>query len=141
MHVPFCVRSYVRAAGSVDYETYLSATPGTVDIFFPTDFTVLEKVVSAMLARSSPRDSTVHESPQWTRVPQVWQPRHFFTKFGETAQTRTMTGALSNSQCPLLCLAGCSVCACHRVDGTLREHSTGYNPLLEDYSNTRILTT
>ena len=128
----------------MDYETYLSATPGTVDIFFPTDFDMLQRAVNAMLPEQQPGDPGAAPS----RAAQLWQPRQFFSKYGEVAATRTMSGA----QCDVIDSERTRFAA-HVATVLMYTAVTvltiiaccglypGYNPLLEDYTNTRLLTT
>lgn len=42
-----------NSRNTVDHQTYLSAKPGTADIFFPTDFAVLQRVASVTTARDA----------------------------------------------------------------------------------------
>jgi hypothetical protein len=90
---------------TVDHATYMSARPGTADIFFPTDFSLLAHMVRAERERAaSPSSSS--SSPPPRPPPKVFASADFLRAYGQVERTRTLTG---------------------------------YNPMLEDYHNTRIL--
>lgn len=121
-----------KDAGSrrtVDHATYLSPPLGTADVFFPTDFTLLAKLVqarsvergvgvggqrvrdAAAAAAAAAVSSSGHASsasrPPFSGV-KLQSQAAFLSRYAECARTRTITG---------------------------------YNPMLEDYLNTAVLTT
>ena len=91
----------------------MSPKQGTSDIFFPTDFTQLQKMYEAIRlslsdTRSMPQSDGTHRLEGGCRGEAiVCMSRDFLESFADTKSTTTRSG---------------------------------YNPLLEDYANTSILT-
>lgn len=88
------------AGKTLDFETYMSAPLGTADIFFPSDFEMLRRLVLATQRNRSGR----RQSDEL----RVVTHKDFIQRYGQVACGRTMSG---------------------------------YNPILEDYGNTRMLLT
>lgn len=90
---------------TVDHATYMSAKAGTADIFFPTDFRSLARLV-AWTAREA-RAARTGQGGGQVQV-KLQSQAAFLKAYAEVERTRTIMG---------------------------------YNPLLEDYPNTAVLTT
>ncbi len=93
-----------RAGKTVDHATYLSPSEGTADIFFPTNFSVLARMVDDERRRDSARGTDVGAPAR------VLASSEFLLTYGAAQVQRTRT-------------------------------MTGYNPMLEDFTNTRFLLT
>lgn len=89
-----------------DHATYLSAKAGTADIFFPTDFRSLAKIVEATAAEA--RAARTGQAGSGKLQVKLQSQAAFLKSYAEVERTRTILG---------------------------------YNPLLEDYPNTAVLTT
>jgi hypothetical protein len=82
------------AEKTVDHASYMSPQLGTADIFFPTDFSLLSKMVASTRPAGN---GVLIETPT---------NKDFMMRYAQLERTRTMTG---------------------------------YNPLLDDYTNMRML--
>jgi hypothetical protein len=112
----------------------MSAAAGTADIFFATDFSALARMVSDMLAGSeAPLSSNEHESSRTA---------------DSTAPANSLAAVRQRPNCTAGVAPRTDVRVLQSAD-FLRQYAdvarcrtmTGYNPLLEDYTNTRMLLT
>lgn len=104
-----------HAGRTVDHATYMSARHGTADIFFPTDFHVLARMAAMVTGR--PLGQTKSSTASGA---------HAGPRQSMSAGIRVMHSAEF-------------LAASAQTDRT--KTMTGYNPLLEDYRNTRFLLT
>lgn len=109
------------AGKTVDHATYMSAAAGTADILFATDFDALACMVADVAAAA--RSSLPHASGAQARSPSASDLNGKHHSAGIT-KPRVLRSA------DFLQLF---------ADVSRTRTLTGYNPLLEDYTNTRIL--
>jgi Putative S-adenosyl-L-methionine-dependent methyltransferase len=92
-----------------DYGTYL-VQPGVADIFFPSDFELLSRLYTLSRSRNSDRGEFEGSGARHMKS------KEFFEKWARTTDRKEMKERILGTQC-----------------------RDGYDPLLEDYSNTAIL--
>jgi hypothetical protein len=115
LHAPLlCASKSSASRATVDHATYLSpADPGSADIFFPTDFGLLAAMASAACGRPVRRSSSSSSSFSAAQLEEPGSVR-----------------VVSNKDF-LQSFADVNACRTRN----------GYNPLLEDWTNTRWLIT
>jgi hypothetical protein len=77
------------AGKTIDHLTYMSPCEGTADIFFPTDFSLLQE----MIRREQRKGSKIKgERDSHANTANIMPSSQFLKQYGDLSQTRTISG-------------------------------------------------
>jgi hypothetical protein len=129
---------------TVDHPTYMSPRAGTADIFFPTDFELLARMIAAVrteadASRSVDSTSVATVTSAVENAGRSCAPAPPTISRASVPQRHASAGSNSSSSGNAVQVLASSEFL--RTWGEVARTATltGYNPMLEDYSNTRFI--